>query len=142
MGVEDKQIQIWATPIGDRTQVVFGARLVASRPVQWAFWGDDDMLRPSVPCSMDEGLDQWSVEGSGRSWDAIEVLAASPEVALTHLADSPIDWPWERRWWWRNDGPDQGQDGVGGSVNAVSRVEAICSLREFLEDPSVHPEAR
>ena len=91
---------------------------------------------------MDEGLDQWSVEGAGRSWDAIEVLAASPEEALKHLDRSPIVWPWERRWWWCNDGPDQGQDGVGGSVNTVSRVEAISSLREYLRDPSVHLEAR
>ena len=136
MAAEDKQIQVWATPVDYGPRVVFGARCVAQGSIQWNLWARDGGSRlPSTWHSIRDALDEWSANGEDRLWHDVEVVAAPAAIAAKHLDEDPAAWPYEQRWWWCNWGPDEGQVGPSASLRNVSRVDAVESFRRYLREP-------
>ena len=131
MAAEDKQIQVWARPVGHKPRVVLGARCVGGESTQWNFWSGDGGTLPSAWRSLCEALDEWSADGEDRLWDEVEVLVASADNAAKHHDQDPIAWFYEQRWWWCNWGPDEGQIGAPASLKGVSRVDAVESFRRY-----------
>ena len=139
MAAEDKQIQVWATPVDYGPRVVFGARCVAQGSIQWNLWArDGGSGLPSTWHSIRDALDEWSANGEDRLWHDVEVVAAPAAIAAKHLDEDPAAWPYEQRWWWCNwgpEGPDEGQVGPSASLRNVSRVDAVESFRRYLREP-------
>ena len=138
MAAEDKQIQVWAKPVGHKPRVVFGARCVGGEPTQWNLWSGDGGPLPSAwrpSRRVFDALDEWSADGEDRFWVEVEVLAAPAATAVKHLQQEPAAWDYEERWWWYNWGPNEGQIGAAASLRNVSRVDAVESLRRYLRDP-------
>ena len=130
MAAEDKQIQVWASPVDHGPRVVFGARCMAEGSIRWKLWPHDGGRR-----SIHDALDEWSADGEDRLWHEVEVVAASAAIAAKHVDEDPAAWPYEQRWWWCNWGSDQGQIGPSELLRDVSRVDAVESFRRYLRDP-------
>ena len=138
MAAEDKQIQVWAKPVGHKPRIVFGARCVGGEPTQWNLWSGDGGPLPSAwrpSRRVFDALDEWSADGEDRLWDEVEVLAAPAATAVKHLQQEPAAWDYEERWWWSNGGPDKGQIGAAASLRNVFRIDAVESFRRYLRGP-------
>ena len=122
MAANDKQIQVWATPVDHGPRVVFGARWEERGPSPWHFWLRETGTPPSTGDSIRDALAKWSADGEDRSWHEIEIVAAPAAIAAKHVNQNPAAWFYEQRWWWCNWGPNRGQIGAAASLRNVPRV--------------------